>query len=80
MDRSAFIGTLAGGLLAAPLAAEAQQPGKVHRIGLVEAGAPSANQYFLDAFKRGLRELGYVHGQNIAIEERWAEARKIVVT
>ena len=75
MDRRVFIGTLAGGLLAAPLAVEAQQPGTLSRIGFVEAGAPSANQHCLDAFKRGLRDLGYVEGQNIAIEERWAEGR-----
>jgi putative ABC transport system substrate-binding protein len=72
--RRAFVGTLASGLLAA-LPAEAQQAGKMYRIGFVEAGAPSANQHFLDAFKRGLRELGYVEGQNILIEERWAEGQ-----
>jgi len=58
--RRVFLGTLAGGLLAAVPVAEAQQSGKTPRIGFVEAGAPSANQHFLDAFKRGLRELGYV--------------------
>ena len=72
--RRAFVGTRASGLLAA-LPAEAQQAGKMYRIGFVEAGAPSANQHFLDAFKRGLRELGYVEGQNILIEERWAEGQ-----
>jgi thioesterase domain-containing protein len=40
MDRRAFLGTLAGGLLAAPLAAEAQQAEEVHRIGLVDFSAP----------------------------------------
>ena len=45
------------------------------RIGFVEAGTRSANQHLLDAFLRGLRELGYVEGQNIVIEERWAEGR-----
>ena len=75
IDGRAFLSTMAGNLLAAPLAAQAQQSGKTYRIGFVEAGAPSANQHFLDAFKRGLRELGYVEGQNITIEERWAEGR-----
>jgi len=73
--RRAFLGTLAGGLLAAVPVAEAQQSGKTPRIGFVEAGAPSANQHFFDAFKRGLRELGYVEGQNVAVEERWAEGQ-----
>jgi putative ABC transport system substrate-binding protein len=73
--RRAFVGALAGGLLAALPAVEAQQPGKVYRIGFLEAGAPSVNQHFLDAFKRGLRELGYVEGQNVVIEERWAEGQ-----
>jgi putative ABC transport system substrate-binding protein len=73
--RRAFVGTLAGGLLAALPAAEAQQAGKMYRIGFLEAGAPSANQHFLDAFKRGMRELGYIEGQNIVIEERWAEGQ-----
>ena len=73
--RRVFLGTLAGGLLAAVPVAEAQQSGKTPRIGFVEAGAPSANQHFLDAFKRGLRELGYVEGQNVAVEKRWAEGQ-----
>ena len=61
-SRRAFIGTLAGGLLALPLAVDAQQSGKVARIGFLEAGSASTNQHFLDAFRRGLRELGYVEG------------------
>ena len=73
--RRVFLGTLAGGLLAAVPIAEAQQSGKTPRIGFVKAGAPSANQHFLDAFKRGLHELGYVEGQNVAVEERWAEGQ-----
>jgi putative tryptophan/tyrosine transport system substrate-binding protein len=60
--------------LAAPLAAEAQTA-RAPRIGIVEAGSQSANQHFVEAFRAGLRELGYVEGQNIAVEERWAEGR-----
>ena len=75
MDRRAFIGTLAGGLLAAPLVAEAQPAGKVWRIGFVEAGSASVNRHFLDAFRQGLRELDYLEGRDIVIEERWAEGR-----
>ena len=80
MDRRAFLGAVAGGLLAAPLAAEAQQRGKAPRIGLLSPGSPSdagrspSNLAVLfAAFREGLRELGYVEGQNIEIESRWAE-------
>jgi putative tryptophan/tyrosine transport system substrate-binding protein len=62
-------------LLAVPLAADAQQARRVPTIGFVEAGSASVNRHFADAFRQGLRELGYVEGQNIAIEERWAEGR-----
>jgi len=74
MDRRVFIGTLAGGLLAAPLAAGAQQAGKVWRIGylipVVEAGSPA-----FAAFRQRLHELGYVEGQNVALEVRSADGR-----
>jgi hypothetical protein len=49
MDRRAFIGTVAGGFLAAPLAAEAQQAGKVYRIGFLRAGQPPES--YLDGFQ-----------------------------
>jgi putative ABC transport system substrate-binding protein len=71
--RRAFIGTLAAGILAPPPAARAQEPGKVSRIGFLEAGAPVANRHFLDAFRRGLRELGYLDAQNVVIVDRWAD-------
>jgi len=73
MDRRAFILTAAGGLLAAPLAVEAQ-PGKVWRIGFLGA-SPSTVGPFIQAFEQGLRELGYVDGQNIAIEYRSAQGK-----
>ncbi len=75
MARRAFLGTVAGGLLAAPLAAEGQQANKVWRIGFLEAGSSSANRHFLDAFRQGLRELGYTEGQQVVIEDRWADGR-----
>jgi putative ABC transport system substrate-binding protein len=69
MPRRAFLAAIAGGLLAAPLAVEAQEAGKSARIGLL-GDVPS----FLDeAFREGLRELGYIEGQNIVIERRSAE-------
>jgi putative ABC transport system substrate-binding protein len=70
MNRRAFIGTLACGLLAAPLAAEAQQAGKVAKIGVLEFGG-STNS----AFGQQLRELGYIEGQNLILEHRFAEGR-----
>src|SRR6266849_1589608 len=73
MDRRAFVGTVTRGLLAAPLAAEAQPVGKAVRIGFVEATGPSTGGHLLEAFRSGLRDLGYVEGQNITIEARWAE-------
>jgi putative tryptophan/tyrosine transport system substrate-binding protein len=69
----AVILTLA--LLAAPLAIGAQGPGKVPRIGYVFARVSSADQRLWDAARQGLRELGYVEGQNITLEVRWAEGR-----
>jgi putative tryptophan/tyrosine transport system substrate-binding protein len=73
--RRTFLSTTGAGILAAPLVALAQVPGTVPRIGFVEAGSASVNRHFADAFRRGLRELGYVEGQSIVIEERWAEGR-----
>jgi putative ABC transport system substrate-binding protein len=71
MNRRAFIGTLAGGLLAAPRAVEAQAAGKVWRVGILgnENSAP------WEAFRRGLRDLGYVGGRNLTMESRWSEGR-----
>ncbi len=60
--RRAFVGTVVGGLLAAPLAAQAQPAGKVYRIGWISPGT-------------GLRELGYVEGRNLTVEARWADGQ-----
>jgi putative ABC transport system substrate-binding protein len=54
---------------------QAQQPEKVPRIGFLSATSPSAQNAFLDAFKQGLRDLGYVVGQNVALEIRAAEGK-----
>jgi putative ABC transport system substrate-binding protein len=75
VDRRAFVSGVTLGLLAVPLPTGAQQAGKVWRIGFVEAGSASVNHHFLDAFRQGLRELGYLEGQQIVIEDRWAEGR-----
>jgi putative ABC transport system substrate-binding protein len=74
MDRRAFLGTLAGGLVAGAFVAEAQQTAKVCRIGLLGSSPPTAAEAsarLWEALFKGLRELGYVEGQNIAFEGRW---------
>jgi putative tryptophan/tyrosine transport system substrate-binding protein len=55
--------------------AEAQQPKKVPRIGYLGAASLSAIPKRIEAFRQGLRELGYVEGKNIVIEYRWAEGK-----
>ncbi len=72
--RVGFI-ALALAILATPLAADAQQPVKVPRIGYLGLSLPASAPHLLDGFRQGLRELGYVEGQNIAIEYRYAEGR-----
>ncbi|HEU4368476.1 MAG TPA: ABC transporter substrate-binding protein [Methylomirabilota bacterium] len=61
--------------LAMPLAAKAQENGKVYRIGVLDVGGLASNEANLGAFRHGLRELGYVEGQNLVIEYRWAARR-----
>jgi putative ABC transport system substrate-binding protein len=82
MDRRAFIGTLAGGLLAAPFAAEAQPAGKVWRIGVIgfaptttDMIGPDPKYAYIRALLDGLRERGYVYGQHFVTEPRGAEGR-----
>jgi putative ABC transport system substrate-binding protein len=65
--------TLALGLLWVPLAAQAQRPGKIPRIGVLHVG--SAANSLDEAFEQGLRDLGYVEGHNIRIEHRFAEGQ-----
>jgi putative ABC transport system substrate-binding protein len=67
--------TLALGLLVAPLVPEAQPAPHIWRIAFLGAESPATSRHFLDAFRQGLRDLGYVEGQNITIEARWAEGR-----
>ena len=68
---------LALGCLVAPRAAEAQQPGKVHRIGYLAVGSAASEAAFgLEALRQGLRELGYVEGRHFTLEVRWAEGRQ----
>jgi putative tryptophan/tyrosine transport system substrate-binding protein len=72
MDRRVFLAGAAA-LLAAPLGIEAQQAGKVHRIGVLELVGVASNAANLSAFRQGLAELGYVEGQHFVIEYRSAD-------
>ena len=75
-DRREFITLLGGAAAAWPLAAHAQQQaGKVPRIGFLGLTSPSDRPSLLDAFRQGLRELGWVEGQNIVIDYRYAEGQ-----
>ena len=74
--RRTFLGSLAGGLLAAPLAAGAQQAGKVWRIGYLAGGARTPDGLLPAELRQALRELGYVEGTNVSYEGRWAEAKR----
>jgi putative tryptophan/tyrosine transport system substrate-binding protein len=74
MRRREFMTLLGGAAAAWPLAARAQQPAKVHRIGFLGANTPSVQSHWTAAFVQRLRELGWIEGRNVAIEYRWAEA------
>ena len=72
--RREFI-TLLGSAVVWPLAAFAQQPGKLPTIGFLGATTPLVESERLAAFVQRLRELGWMEGRNVAIEVRWAEGR-----
>ncbi len=72
MRRIGLAVVLALGLFAAPFAAEGQnKAGKVYQIGFLFSGAPGPSAE-VDAFRQGLRELGYIEGQNVTIDYRFA--------
>jgi putative tryptophan/tyrosine transport system substrate-binding protein len=75
MDRRTFVGAVAGALLTLPLAIEAQQAGKVLRIGFLSLNSAEELKPRLAALRQGLRERGWVEGQNIVIELRFAEGK-----
>ena len=67
--------TLAVGVLASPPAGEAQPATKVHRVGVLGLGSPAGDLRPMDTFRDGLRGLGWIEGQNLVIEYRFAEGR-----
>ena len=73
MKKKIFLSAVAILILASVHFADAQQPKKVARIGFLAPATRTGYQHQTDAFLQGLRELGYVEGQNIAIEYRWAD-------
>jgi len=66
VDRRAFISGIAGGLLVAPLAAQAQEAARIARIGFLSLHVVP-NHHLLEAFRQGLRDIGYVEGRNVVI-------------
>ena len=71
--RLTLVATFALGVLVWPLAAEAQQAQRIYRIGLLGVASPSGYAPQVEAFRGGLRDLGYVEGKSVVIEFRWAE-------
>jgi putative tryptophan/tyrosine transport system substrate-binding protein len=75
MKRRDFITLLGGAAAAWPLAAHAQQTGRVWRIGVLETTSIQLNAANFDAFRQSLRDFGYIDKQNLVIEYRSAEGR-----
>jgi putative ABC transport system substrate-binding protein len=76
MDRRAFITAVSGSIFAAPLTVEAQSAGKVPRIGYLASNLAGSSPVRLhEAFRQGLRDLGYIEGRNVVIEYRDAQGK-----
>jgi len=73
MKRRTFVGLVAGVVLALPFVTEAQRPAKMPRIGYIGLNNTDSGPHLIAAFRQGLRERGWVDGQNIVIEERYAD-------
>jgi putative ABC transport system substrate-binding protein len=77
MNRRAFLTTMSGSLLASPLAAEAQQAGKVFTVGLVSVGTDPAQSGPWRPFLEAMRELGYVEGRNLVVKRAFGNAERL---
>ena len=75
VKRREFIALVGGAAIAWPVAARAQQPGKVHRIGFLGSATAAGSANTVESLRTGLSEFGYVEGTNIVTEFRWAEGR-----
>ena len=73
ISRRTFLAAVAGGFLAAPRAAGAQQAGKAYRVGFLGNSTAALESNLVEPWREGLRELGYVEGRDLVIEYRWAE-------
>jgi putative ABC transport system substrate-binding protein len=73
MDRRTFVGALAGSLVVTYSAASAQMAVSIRRIGYLSSGSNAATQHIAAAFRQALRELGWVEGQNVIVDYRYAE-------
>jgi len=79
ISRRAFVGSLTGGLLATPLAAEAQKVGKIHQIGHVSLMSPEGMAPYVQEFEKALGQLGYVKGRNYVLINRSANDKPDLV-
>jgi putative ABC transport system substrate-binding protein len=75
MQRRAFIVAAGLTLVVAPVGLSAQPPPRIPRVGYLFSFTPAEGRHLWEACRQGLRELGYVEGQNIALEPRWADGR-----
>jgi putative tryptophan/tyrosine transport system substrate-binding protein len=75
IGRRKFLAALGGAAAAWPLAARAQQPGKLPTVGFLVSGTPASHGQWFAGLAQRLRELGWIEGRTVAIEYRWAEGR-----